>query len=166
MPSPKTPPKAPAILAAVALVAPIVAVQEGYVAKARPDPVGLETVCFGERVALSDLDSGKIYSRSECMGRLRERLAAEYAPAILKCLPQFTAPKRKAVFAAFIDAAWNAGPGNVCKSPMAANVRAGKWKAACDAFVGWHVAPHGKLLGGLVKRRRDVERPLCLQGIA
>lgn len=164
---PRTPPKAPAIIAAAVLIAaPITASQEGFLARATPDPVGIPTGCYGERVDQSDLDAGKIYSRGECMERLRVRLANQYAPPILKCLPQFTDPRRKPMFAAFIDAAWNAGPRGVCKSPMAAYARAGHWKRACEAFVGWHVAPKGKPLGGLVKRRRDVERPLCLRGAA
>lgn len=154
------------IAAAVAVAAPITAAQEGYLGRPKADPVGIKSQCFGERVDMSDLESGRIYSKDECMARLRKRLATEYAPIVLRCLPQFSDPRRKPMFAAFIDAAWNAGPANVCKSPMAANVRAGKWKAACEAFVGWHTAPKGKPLGGLVTRRRDVERPLCLQGAA
>ena len=164
MPSsaPKTPPKLVAILAAVAIVAPVTAKNEGFLASPKPDPVGIVTGCFGERVDQSDLDTGKIYSRDECMVRLRKRLASEYAPPILTCLPQLNDRRRVNVFAALIDASWNAGPKNVCKSPMAAKVRLGMWRAACDSFRGWHVKPKGKLLRGLVKRR-ETERQLCLR---
>ena len=160
---PKTPPKLPLILAAVAIIAPVTAKQEGYLPTPKPDPVGIATFCHGERVDKTQIELGRIYSREECMARLRKRLAAEYAPPVLKCLPQLNDRKRIYVFAALIDASWNAGPVNVCKSPMAANIRAGNWKAACHAFVGWHIKPRGKVLGGLAKRRRDVEQPLCLK---
>jgi lysozyme len=161
----KTPPKAPALIAAAVLLAtPITAAFEGYTPKAAPDPVGIPTACFGERIDQSDLESGRIYSRDECMARLRRRLGAEYAPPILACLPQLNDRKRLYVFAALIDASWNAGPKNVCASRMAVSIRAGNWKAACDGFRSWHVKPKNKVLRGLV-RRRETEAALCMKSV-
>lgn len=153
---------AAAVGAAVLVIAPITAAQEGYVRKASPDPAGYSTFCFGERVNLARGDPSRIYSRDECMARLRARMATSYAPQVLKCLPELVDRSRRNVFAALIDAAWNAGPGAVCSSPMAAKIRAGRWTAACDSFVGWRVTARGVTYRGLVRRRRDVERPLCL----
>src|ERR1041385_7505968 len=117
---PKTPPKTPALIAAaVLLVAPLTASFEGYVPTPAPDPVGIPTFCHGERVDQTQIEAGRIYSREECMERLRRRLSAEYAPPILACLPQLNDRKRLYVFAALIDASWNAGPKNVCASRMA-----------------------------------------------
>lgn len=157
-----------ACAAAALFVAPVTAGQEGFVPRARPDPAHIPTYCYGET---EHVDPVRIYSRGECMELLRQRLARDYAPKILACLPDLADPRRKPVFAAMIDAGYNAGPKAVCSSPMAAKVRARDYAAACNAFVGWYVTARDRRTGkrlvlpGLVKRRRDVERPLCLQGV-
>jgi lysozyme len=127
------------ILAACVVCAPLTAAREGFVAKAKPDPIGIKTGCYGERVDQSDLDPSRIYSRGECMDRLRKRLAADYAPKIAHCLPQLLSADRRNEFAALIDTSFNAGPGAVCSSPMAADIKAGKWAAACAAIASFRV---------------------------
>jgi GH24 family phage-related lysozyme (muramidase) len=107
---------------------------EGFLPKAKPDPAHILTGCYGERVDQSDLDPNKVYSKSECGERLRNRLANEYAPQIAACLPQVVNEKRVKVFGALLDASFNAGPPRVCASPMALRIRAGSWQAACDAL--------------------------------
>src|SRR5260221_6562714 len=156
------------IAAAVLIAAPVTALQEGYVSKARPDPAHISTYCYGET---EHVDPTRIYSRGECETLLRARLRRDYAPKILACLPQFSDERRVPAFAAFIDASYNAGPAAMCASPMAAAVRAGRWAAACEAFVGWRITARDRKTGvrftlpGLVRRRRDVERPLCLKAV-
>jgi lysozyme len=130
---------AAAIISACVVCAPITASFEGFVPKARPDPVGILTGCNGERVDQSDLDPSRVYTRSECMDRLRARLAKEYAPKIAACLPQLTVPQRKNEFAAMIDASYNGGPGAVCSSSMAADIKADQWEAARQAYKGFRV---------------------------
>jgi lysozyme len=117
----------------------LTASSEGFVAKARPDPVGIPTGCFGET---EDIDLNRIYSRDECATKLRVRLARDYAPKIAACLPQVAVEPRVRVFAALLDAAYNAGPEAVCRSPMAARVRVDDIKGACDVFVvKGHIGP-------------------------
>lgn len=158
--------KAALIAAAVLVIAPITASQEGLVTKARPDPAHIPTYCYGET---QNVDPERIYTKSECMGLLRKRLARDYAPKILACVPQLQ-ERSVYVFAALVDASYNAGPVAVCKSPMAIRIRAGDWLGGCHAFVGWYTTARDRKTGvrkslpGLVKRRRDVEAPLCVKG--
>jgi lysozyme len=128
-----------AIVAACIVCVPITASFEGFVPKAKPDPIGIETGCFGERVDQSDLDPSRIYTRSECTDRLRARLMKEYAPQIAKCLPQLIPPERRNEFAAMIDASFNGGPGAVCSSAMAQDIRVGQWDAGAQAYKSFRI---------------------------
>jgi lysozyme len=96
------------------------------------------------------------------MALLKDRQAADYAPAVLKCVPGFADQRRRYAFAASIDAAYNAGTSAFCRSRMARSFNAGKWKAGCEGFRGWYVLAGGKKLPGLA-RRREAERSLCLE---
>jgi lysozyme len=128
-----------AVAAACLVCAPLTAGFEGFVPKAKPDPIGISTGCFGERVDMSDLDPDRIYTRSECTDRLRARLAQEYAPPIAKCLPALTLPERKHEFAAMIDSSYNSGPVAVCNSPMARSFLANQWTAGCNSLRSFYV---------------------------
>jgi lysozyme len=146
-----------AIAAACLVAAPLTAAFEGLRTKPYLDPAGIQTVCYGETER-----EMRVYTADECGSLLRQRLAKDYAPKVLACLPQVA--DRKAVFAALIDASYNAGPKAVCNSRMATSIRAGQWRAACDGFSGWYVTAKGKRLPGLV-RRREAERNLCRSGL-
>ncbi|MGE5563114.1 MAG: glycoside hydrolase family protein [Bacillota bacterium] len=130
-----------AIVAACIVCAPVTASFEGFVPKVRPDPVGIPTGCFGERADLpgSDLDPSRIYTRTECAARLRDKLAKAYAPKIAACLPQITAADRRNEFAAMIDASYNGGPGAVCTSTMARDIKVDQWEAARQAYKSFRV---------------------------
>ena len=153
------------IAAACAIAAPLATHWEGFVPKARVDPVGIPTYCFGET---EGVDPARIYSQSECAGLLRKRMARDYAPRIAACLPAII-PNRF-VFGALIDASYNAGWKGVCASRMAASIRAGDLRAACSGFDGWFVTARDRRTGvrvrlkGLVNRRRD-ERAACQKGL-
>lgn len=140
---------------------------EGFVSKAKPDPVGIPTGCFGET---EDIDLGRIYSRDECVVKLRRRLATSYAPKIAACLPAVTEERRVNVFAALLDAAYNAGPVTVCNSRMARSIRADDWSAGCNGFYGWFTTARDRRTGrrvqfkGLVVRR-EKEAALCRSGL-
>lgn len=144
---------------------------EGFLPKAEPDPAHILTGCYGERVDMSDLDPDKVYSQSECAVRLRHRLASQYAPALARCLPQLLDKRRVNAFGALLDAAYNAGPVAVCRSPMATGVRSDNWAAACAGFNGWYVTATDRRtgrrvqLGGLVTRRAK-EASLCRKGVS
>lgn len=162
-PAPPTDPKRPsngtaaACLAAAAACAALTAGYEGFVAKAKPDPIGISTGCFGERVDQSDLDPSRIYTRSECTDRLRARLAKEYAPKLLepKCLPELAAPERKHEFAAMLDTAYNAGPAAICRSPMARQFKINDWAAGCAALRNFYT---GSVTARPVKGAMDSRR--------
>lgn len=154
----KTPPKAPAILAACALCAGLTAGFEGLRTKPYHDPGdGRLTVCYGETER-----EMRSYTAQECMTLLTDRQSTNYAPAVLKCVPAFADDRRRYAFAASIDAAYNAGVAAFCRSSMARAFNAGQWKQGCNLFAGWYVTAGGKKLAGLV-RRREAERALCLK---
>lgn len=152
----------------VAAAAPLATKWEGYRGKAYLDPAHILTQCYGET---EGVDPSRIYSKDECAAKLRKRMAKDYAPALLACLPELMDPKRQFVGGALLDASYNAGPAAVCKSPMAAEIRAGNWRQACDRLPGWYVTARNRKTGvrvrlpGLVNRRND-ERLVCLRGAA
>lgn len=154
------------IAAAVAVAAPLATKWEGYAAKPYLDPAKIATYCFGET---EQVDWSRIYSKDECATKLRARMARDYAPRILDCLPQLTDPARAHVFGALLDASYNAGPAAVCKSRMAVSIRVGQWKAACQGFNGWYVTARNRQTGvrirlrGLERRRADEAR-VCMLG--
>ena len=150
----KTTAAAAAIAAAVLTVAPFVTQREGVVAHVYRDPVGIRTVCVGETQGIEN----RVYSRDECGLMLRKRLANDYAPGILNCVPGLV--DRPKAFAALIDFSYNGGIRAACKSPMAKAFNAGQWGKGCDAFSGYYVTARGVKLRGLVLRREG-ERLLC-----
>ena len=149
---------ASAIAAACLVCAPLTASFEGLRTHPYRDPAPKHTmtVCYGETNVPM-----RVYSRDECGALLRQNLGKVYAAAIAQCLPQLVVPEHKYMFAALIDAAYNAGQGNVCrKSPMAARIRAGQWGRVCRSFIGWHTLPGTPAHNGLT-RRRNTEASLC-----
>jgi len=162
-PAPKqatTPPKTPAVIAAAVLIAaPLTASFEGLRTKPYKDPGdGRATVCYGETER-----EMRQYTPEECKVLLQARLAADYAPAVLKCVPAIS--ERPQILAASTDAAYNAGTAAFCRSPMARRFNASDWAGGCQSFVGWYVRGGGKVLPGLV-RRRQAEAALCRRGLA
>lgn len=130
------------------------------------DPAHIVTWCYGET-------QGKPkdrYTSGECAALLENRLARDYAPRIAQCLPQVADERRIKVFAALLDAAYNAGPVAVCNSRMARSIRAKDWVGGCNGFYGWYATARDRRTGqriqlrGLVIRRQK-EAALCLQGL-
>ena len=166
-PSPKAR-NAAIITLAVALAAPLAMKFEGYRGKPYRDPAHILTVCYGET---QHIDPARIYSKDECAAKLRARMAKDYAPAIAQCLPQVVDERRVKVFAALLDASYNAGSAAVCNSRMARAIKVGNWKGACDGFYGWYTTATDRRTGqhiplrGLVVRR-ETEAALCKEGIA
>lgn len=141
------------VTAALALAVPVVQHFEGLRTTPYNDVTGKGTVCFGETERTL-----KTYTPDECSVLLVARLASDYAPAVIKCVPGL-ADKPNAL-AASLSLSYNIGTGAFCKSTAAKRFNAGQWHAGCDAFLSWHFAG-GKSLPGLVKRRQ-AERALCL----
>lgn len=149
------------------VAAPLTASYEGYSPKVYYDPAHILTQCYGET---RDIDPSKMYSKDECMAKLRARMAKDYAPQIAQCLPQIATDERVKVFAALLDASYNAGTAAVCKSRMAISIKAGKWAEACNGFYGWYTTARDRKTGqrialrGLVIRR-EKEAALCKEGL-
>ena len=169
----KTVSTAALIAAGVMVASGLAAKWEGFAAKPYRDPANIVSWCYGETQGNPLL----VYTKSQCGDLLRERMTRDYAPRIIACVPQLqTMPVEQGrfIYGALIDASYNAGWAAVCRSPMAANVRAGRLEAACDSFTGWYVTAqkrhNGKrvgkpfLLKGLVNRRAD-ERRVCRKGL-
>jgi hypothetical protein len=73
--------------------------------------------------------------------------------------------------ASLLDAAYNAGPAAVCRSPMVAKMNGGDIRGGCNAFQGWYVRSDGQVrkgprrasISGIGDGRKS-ERDLCLEG--
>lgn len=148
------------VAAAVTSVAPLAQHFEGYRGRAYRDPVGILTQCYGET---ANVRPDLIYSKDECATKLRARMRADYAPPLVRCVPDFANPLNRSAFEAAIDASYNAGPAAVCRSPMAKAFNAGNWTLGCSKFTGWYTTARGVKLPGLVRRRLR-ERDWCLTG--
>lgn len=170
-PSPPPPKKGKRLTggALAALVATVVALtssqltepSEGYSGKAYWDKYGkVWTQCFGET---ADVDPSVVYSEKECAVKLRARMAKDFTPALLKCVPDFAIPDYKFAFGALLDGAYNAGPAAACRSPMAREFNAGNWTLGCAKFQGWYETAKGVKVVGLVNRRRK-ELKFCMTG--
>jgi lysozyme len=139
---------------------------EGLRNKPYLDPAHILTVCYGET---QGIDQAKIYSNDYCAARLRKRLAEDYAPRIIACLPELT-ERRIKVFGALLDAAYNAGPVAVCNSRMARSIHAGDWAGSCNGFYGWYATARDRRTGKRIQLRgleirRQKEAALCREGV-
>jgi len=149
------------IAAACSVSAPMATYFEGTVLHPYNDGFGYQSVCNGERnVPMHD------YTEAQCLEMLKSEQAKQYGPEVYACSPQIA--HNPFFFGAAIDAAWNAGPGAYCHSPMAKHFRVGENKQACEAFRTWDVDVHGRVVRGL-QRRRDYdpmsEYHTCLKGL-
>ena len=134
------------IAAAVAVSAPMTVHFEGTVLHPYHDMGGYQSVCNGERfVAMHD------YTKAQCLEMLQTEQAKQYAPEVYACTPSIAT--NPFFFGTSIDAAWNAGSGGYCSSPMARLFKDGKYKEACAAFKTWRATVHGVVVRGLQNRR-------------
>jgi lysozyme len=148
--------KSGAAIAALVLVAtPVAMAFEGVRTHPYRDVTGTPTVCYGDtEVAM------RVYGRDECAALLRARLAKDYAPHLIQCVPALAKPENRYRGGALLDASYNAGWQGACRSPMARDFNAGKWTEGCNAFVGWRETSKGVHLAGLARRRR-AEADVC-----
>lgn len=142
-----------AISAAVlSLTVPLVETWEGLRTRPYRDPVGIQTVCYGEtRVKM------RPYTPQECREMLNRAISQTYGPQVLACTPGLQ--DQPGALAAAISLAYNIGPTAYCKSTAARRFREGNLKAGCDAFAMW-VKAGGRVLPGLVNRR-EAEIEMC-----
>lgn len=146
-----------AVLAACAACAGLVAISEGRVKVAAPDPIGIITACNGHTGA--DVVKGRVYTDAQCDALLAKDLV-DHGVAIDACITADIPMKTRAAFTSF---AFNVGATAFCKSTMARKANAGDLAGACAEFPRWTLAG-GKTLPGLVTRRK-AERALCEDGL-
>jgi lysozyme len=168
--TPSTPPKGPAIVAAAVLLATaaLTIPSEGFAPKPYWDPAHIRTYCMGETTHVQE----RLYSKAECQVLLQNRMARDYAPALERCDPALLNERRVKIFAAFLDAAYNAGTAAVCKSRMSRALRAGfDLRYVCNLFDGWYTTALNRRTGQRIQLRglelrRQREMKLCLEGAA
>lgn len=142
---------------------------EGMDSVARRDAIGTGhpmTYCYGQTDELGQVKPGQKFTRQQC----DEKLAQSLPVYLAKIEPCVHVPLPDKTMASLLDAAYNAGPAAVCKSPMVARMNAGQLAAGCQAFDGWYVRSAGQVRRGLIARRsgdgRKGEKQLCLEGLA
>lgn len=161
----------------VAIALPLTSESEGLRTRPYWDPARIRSYCYGETENVRE----RLYSPEECAILLRGRMSRDYAPKVLACLPELKDERRRYVFAALIDASYNAGWAAVCKSPMAVNIRKQQLVPACNALTatymvdgvpihGWYASAKNRKTGvrkelpGLVIRRKK-EREICITNL-
>lgn len=156
-----------ALCAAAAVIClPLTRTSEGEKLRPYRDPAHIVTWCYGETQGRPR----DHYTSAECGALLQQHLASSYAPAIAACLPQVASERHIKMFAAFLDAAYNAGPGAACRSRMARSIRSGDLPAGCNGFYGWRTTVTDRRTGrhlqlqGL-ELRRVKEARLCAAGL-
>lgn len=144
-------------LTALVLATPLVAQFEGLELRTYRDPVGIPTVCVGEtdkELVLRDR-----FTKEECMAALGASMTV-HALELSNCIHQ---PLKTHEAAALISWSYNVGTGAACASTLVRKLNAGataqQW---CPELNRW-VYAGGKVLNGLV-RRRKAETAMCLTG--
>lgn len=125
------------------------------------DAVGVPTACDG----LTDRQKirlGLSFTEAQCATMLEAALI-EHAVEVKRCTPAIFAPGTENQRVAAVLLTYNIGWPRWCKSTADRLFDAGKFRAACDAFLPWNKAG-GRVLRGLVARR-DRERAICLKGL-
>ena len=149
--------------AGVAICASFLMVHEGYAPVAtheRVDPPRVITWCFGRtNYDYPGVKAGTRFNKAQCEQFLSQDLP-KYAAPVQECIPTFDTmpPTRQASLVSF---SYNLGSGTLCKSKVAHQLNAGNISGGCNAMAAY-VRANGKVLQGLVNRRRD-EIKLCLK---
>lgn len=149
------------VFAALAVAAPGLVEDEGWVTTSYPDPAHgwkVPTACAG--VTGKGVVAGKTYTQAECEA-LTAKAMLDHALAIQHCIPPNLPTK---THAALIRFTYNVGPTRACASTMFQKARRGDLRGACAEMPKWVFAA-GKKFPGLVKRRGR-ERALCDAGLS
>ena len=90
---------------------------------------GVWTACDGDTY---DIDPSRIYTPEECKARLQDQLQ-RHNDRLLACMPLEEAPEH--VHAAVLDLGYNIGTGAVCRSSIAAKIKAKDYPAVCASIL-------------------------------
>lgn len=144
---------------------------EGTDLVAKKDMIGTGhpvTYCHGQTDEFGKVAVGTKFTKEQCAKLLGESLP-KYLIPLDKCI---TVPLPVHAVSSLLDAAYNAGPSAVCRSPMLAKMNAGDIRGGCEAFRGWYIRSDGQARRGLIARRsgigdgRKSERDLCMEGLS
>jgi lysozyme len=150
------------VLSAAGLVG--IAVDEGYSAKAYPDPVlgtKVPTIGFGTTGGV------KMGDTTTPVKALQRKLSdvQGYEHALKRCV---TVPLHQYEYDAYIDLSYNIGSNAFCSSTLVKRLNASDYPGACNAILMWKMAgdvdcsaPGNKVCGGLWARRKRL-RQQCL----
>ncbi len=117
----------------------------------------LPTVCYGET---RGIELGMRFTKAQCDAMLVKALGEFAETSVERCIK---APISDEAYVAFLDLAYNIGPGLFCKSTAVKRWNAGDKAGACESVLLFNRSG-GKVRPGLVNRRQR-ERALCLKGI-
>lgn len=158
-------------IAVIAAATTILTVWEGTDLVAKKDMIGTGhpmTYCHGQTDEFGKVKEGQRFTPAQCKDLLAKSLP-KYLTPLQKCVTVDVPVK---TMAALLDAAYNAGPAAVCRSPMVAKINKGELAGGCNAFEGWYIRSDGQVRRGLVARRSGLagdkrvnERQLCLEGV-
>lgn len=142
--------------AAVVLLLTLVPLLEGRSYRPYYDSVNVKTVCDGNTNHVED----RTYSDAECDAILEQNLDTALN-AVGRCTLVDLQPKTIAALASFT---FNVGETAFCQSTLVKKINAGHGAAACDEMLRWVYAKKQMIKG--LKRRRQVERDMCVEGFA
>ncbi len=134
------------------LLLPLIERFEGFRPKPYLCPAGVPTIGYGSTrhldgslVRLTD----KAITKEHARILVREQVAQEYLPAVMRLCPDVDSPGR---LAALVDFTYNLGAGQLRASTLRRRVNADDWDAVPGELRKW-VRGGGRVLPGLVKRR-------------
>lgn len=127
---------------------------EGFRSKPYICPAGVPTIGYGSTRYLDGrkvtLDDPPI-TRMIAEMMLREQLAREYLPGVLRACPSLIAHPQ--ALNAIVDFAYNLGVGRLQSSTLRRRINHGDWEGAKEQLMRW-VRGGGRILPGLVRRRK------------
>lgn len=137
-------------ISAAALVG--IAVHEGYVGEAYPDPAhgwNVPTIGFGETAGVKQGDKT---TPTRALVKLLQS-AEKHVGGVKKCLGE-DAELYQHELDAYASLAYNIGVGGFCRSSIPVKVKAQQYEEACKTILLYNRAG-GQVLPGLVKRRQE-----------
>lgn len=147
-----------AIAAALAMAVAGLKPDEGKRNVSYLDIVKVPTSCYGHTGP--DVVVGQYRTDAQCELLLTED-AREHMMGALACSPELAT--RPDQLAAVTRLTFNIGVRGYCRSSIARNFAAGRWRAGCDGFPAWRYAGGREIRGLLLRRQR--ERAQCLTNL-
>ena len=138
-----------------------ITINEGYTDKAIPDPVlgtKVPTIGFG---TTGGVKMGDTTTPPQALARALVDVQG-YESALKGCVK---VPLHQYEYDAYVDLAYNIGPGAFCGSTLVKRLNAQDYAGACDAILMWRRAgdvdcstPGNKVCAGLWQRRQRLHR--------